>query len=376
MRNKLVAAAIAGLVAVPAGAQAEAEVNWFGFNQITANTGGADAQGDGGGLQFGADRIRIGYKAKFDSGAFSKLQVDFNSTGVDNDNISPGDSISNTNQLPNIIKDAVVGYDFGPANVQVGMRKTPIGMDFNTSGKKLDIIKRGMEKDYVLERTNGAYVFGNASGVGYAAFIGNPATRSGAVDEDRSVNDAGNFGETNSYGGRLDYSMGKLLYAEISYGMSAATDTVNNAEDYSVFDIGVKSMPMPGLTLKAEYLDASNVDNVDSRDQTVWFAHAGYEFTPMVEGVVRHYNSEHDPASGSSSTVSETWIGANFFLNPEVHHEARIQLFYAMAGGDTKDSDYGGGNSAGDFHRIKGAQYNADDGDYDGAIWAMFQTSF
>ncbi|MFB6261859.1 MAG: porin, partial [Thiohalorhabdaceae bacterium] len=133
MRNKLVAAAITGLVAAP-GAHAAADVSWFGYNQITLEQQGENGNGNGSGFGFGADRIRIGYKAKFDNGAFSKLQVDFNRNLEDD-----------RGGLPRLIKDATVGYDFGPANVQAGMRKTPVGMDFNTSGKKLDITKRGME---------------------------------------------------------------------------------------------------------------------------------------------------------------------------------------------------------------------------------------
>jgi hypothetical protein len=298
--------------------------------------------------------------------------------------------------MPNIIKDAVVGYDFGTVDVQAGMRKTPIGMDFNTSGKKLDIVKRGMEKDYVLERTAGAYAFGGVEGLGYAVFVGNPATRSNAVSSFTDTSVAGGTagvvsGEDLSYGGRLSYDMGKMLHAEVSYGVSTATGdemTLNingtpftnvDAENYSVYDIGLKSQPMPGLTLKAEYLSGSNVGHAKDWDQTVWYAHGGYEFTPMVEGVVRYYSSTAD-LDGDDATMSETWIGANFFLNPEKHHEARIQLFYAMPGGDSEDSDYsdmpGGAGDPGNFHRIKGAQYNAEDGEYEGAFWAMFQTSF
>jgi hypothetical protein len=287
--------------------------------------------------------------------------------------------------VQDIIKDATVGYDFGQFNIQVGERKTPVGMDFNTSGKKLDIVKRAMEKSYVLERTAGAYLFGNAGSIGYAAWYGNAATR-GAADNNAVV------GEDSSYGGRVSYDMGKMLHAELSYGVSTYNyDNIGGnaanaaADDLSVMDIGLKSQPMPNLTLKAEYLSATNVGNVEDRDQTVWYLHGGYEFTPMVEGVLRHYSSTAEDGNNLDHTATETWVGANIFLNPEKHHEARIQLFYAMPGGDDQDSDYsnvagvnatgaGGGNTS--AHRFKGAQAHDQDGEMEGAFWAMFQTSF
>jgi len=362
MRNKLVAAAIAGLVAAPTMANAAADVSWFGFNQITAGSTSENASGDGGGIAFGVDRIRIGYKAKFDSGAHSKLQVDFNRG-------TPGNTRGGL-QAPDIIKDAVVGYKFNSAaDIQVGERKAPIGMDFNTSGKKLDIVNRGMEKDYVIERTAGAFLFGGVNNFGYAVFVGNPATRSGAVPS----SGAGSIGgEDYSYGGRVSYDMGKMLHAELSYGTSTTSNTGAAADDYSVTDIGLKSQPMPNLTLKAEYLSGSSVGLVDGRDQTVWYLHGGYEFTPMLEGVLRYYNSTAETdgtfagtGGEDSLTMSETYVGLNVFLNPEKHHEARIQVNYIMPSGDT---EYPG------FHRT--GTVTDDSGEATGTWKAMFQTAF
>ena len=373
MRNKLVAAAIAGLVAVPAGAQAESEVSWFGFSQITAHTTdeytGAEGDANGGGLAFGADRIRIGYKADHTGGAHSKLQVDFLQTG--------------TNQVANIIKDAVVGYKLGNVDIQAGMRKTPIGMDFNTSGKKLDIVNRGMEKSWVFERSAGAFVFGDAGPLGYAVFLTNPASRGAAAGHDDpdtpGTTEGWVLGEDMAYGGRLSYDMGKMLHAEISYGVSTMTydnvgiDTTGNgnidtsvaADDLTNLDIGLKSQPMPGLTLKAEYLAASGVGNVEDQDRTVWFVHGGYEFTPMMEGVVRHYSSNADNGT-DDWTLSETYLGLNIFLNPEVHHESRIQVNYILPSGDTDEMT--------GLHRT--GTVSDEDGEQVGTIKAMFQTSF
>ncbi|KPV39148.1 hypothetical protein AN478_12735 [Thiohalorhabdus denitrificans] len=352
MRNKLVATAIAGLVAAPM-AQADSEVSWFGFNQITLEQQGEDnATGDGGGFAFGADRVRIGYKASFDSGAFSKLQVDFNR----------GDLSGQTGyDLPSVIKDAVVGYDFGAASVQAGQFKTPVGMDFNTSGKKLDITKRGMEKSLVLERAAGLMLSGGAGGLGYKVGVFNPTVR-GIADEAATPN----AGEDYAYAGNLSYDMGKMLHAEVGYGVSAASvDQIGgvSADDATVMDIGLMSQPVPGLTLKAEYIDATGVNNIEDNDRSVWFAHAGYMFTPMVEGVVRHYSSSED---ANDTDYTETFVGANIFLNPDVKHEARIQLNYVLPGGDTEDITNHGGSRA----------VTDDAGEATGTFLAQFQTSF
>jgi hypothetical protein len=378
MRNKLVAAAITGLVAAP-GAHAAADVSWFGFNQITLEQQGevdAGATGPkGGGFEFGADRIRIGYKAKFDNGAYSKLQVDFNEHGP-----AAGGS-----QLPDIIKDALVGYDFGAAKVQAGMFKTPVGMDFNTSGKKLDITKRGMEKQLVLERSAGAMVSGGAQGFGYKVGVFNPATRGAASNVATP-----NSGENYAYAANVSYDMGKMLHAELGYGVSQGDDdqtvtktfvssanigATGEADDYTVFDIGLKSQPMPNLTLKAEYIDGSNYASVEDLDRTVWFLHGGYEFTPMLEGVIRHYASNVDSTSVNQGTnggndidsdYSETFVGLNIFLNPEKHHEARIQLNYVMPSGDDDEVLAHDGARA----------VTDEDGEAQGTFLAQFQTSF
>ena len=398
MRNKIVAATIAGMAAAPAAANAAAQVDWFGFSQITVAQQGENANGDKGGLAFAADRIRIGYKAKWDSGVHSKLQVDFKKAN------------GGVNQLPNIIKDAVVGYDFGTVDVQAGMRKTPIGMDFNTSGKKLDIVNRGMEKAYVLERTAGAFLFGDVGNFGWAAFVGNAATRSGAAssavgmgaDPDNDGNDeitisnnqfnSGNatLGEDYSYGLRGSYDMGEMLYAEASYGVSTnsgnhqlqldldndgafETNLVgDDAKNYSVFDLGVTVKPMPKLTLKGEYLSASNVHGVDDWDQDVWYLHGGYRFHPMMEGVIRHYQSKVD-IDGGDADLGETYLGLNIFLNPEKEHQARIQLNYILPSGDDEASDYSG-LSAGSFHNT--GTVTDDNGDQTGTFKAMLQASF
>ncbi len=391
MRNRLLAAAITGLAAAPAAAQTGPEVSWFGFAQIAAETTDEDETGDGGGVKFAADRIRIGNTARWGNGVHSKLQVDFNASGISTEEDDNGllESASNTNQLPNIIKDAVVGYRVSDAvDLQAGMRKMPVGMDFNTSGKRLDIPKRSMEKDLVLERSAGAFLFGEAgdagSQLGYALAVANPATRSGAVDPGAGecfiadagapgeVNEPGSPGEDNSYAGRLSYQAGQALYAEGYYGTSTTSCTAGNAEDYQVYGVGLRGQPTSRLTLKAEWIQGANVQHVDGRDRGVWYVHGGYMLNPGLEAVIRHYNSSYDGGSVDAD-LGETWFNANFFLAPEARHQARIQLSLVLPRGDTQASDYGGESPA-DFHRTA---LNLDkDEDAETTFLAQFQAGF
>ncbi|HDH02361.1 MAG TPA: porin [Nitrospirae bacterium] len=316
----IVMAVSLALLTIPMKASAaDLQVKWFGYSQITVE--GGDGVEDGlSDPRIGADRVRIGYKAKLGN-VFSKLQIDFNKTGE--------------NILPQIIKDAEVGYKFNnSASVKAGMFKTPVGMDFNTSGKKLDITKRGMEKALVLERSLGVMVSGRkiAGGFGYDIGYFNPTTRSGAVS-------GGTTGDDKAYAVRGMYDMGNILHAEVSYGKSEKAGTTPDLEDYSVLDVAA-SYKVQGATLKAEYIDAKNVLGEDGKDQTVWYLHAGYQFTPMYETVVRYYQGNDDL---SDTSLSNTFLGLNVYLNPAKKYASRIQLNYVFASGDTDTWDGLGG---------------------------------
>lgn len=311
------------------------KVKLFGYSQITAESGnglGRSANDEKNGLRFGADRVRLGYKLSLGK-AFSKLQIDFNKT----------DSSANPGQLPEIVKDAVVGYKFDKAaSLSLGQFKTPVGMDFNTSGAKLDITKRGMEKKLVLERSAGAMLSGRKIGgvFGYDIGIFNPATRSAAVGDPDSLKSAsteyGAPGNDYAYAlrGMVDW---QKLHIEVSYGQSGEaagskyTPGTKDA-DYSVWDIGAR-YKVNNLTLKGEYIAGNDVKGVNGQDETVWYLHAGYRFLPMVEGVVRHYQAKYEKGSVSSD-LGNTYLGLNIFFNPASIYQARLQLDYVIASGD------------------------------------------
>ncbi len=349
MKKSIISLAVAaGLVASMSAAHAgDVKVKWFGFTQITAEQRDDKAPNDG--VVFGADRVRFGFKIK-DGNVFGKLQADLKQDGA-----------GPSGTLPNTIKDAVAGYKFSnAASIKLGQFKTPVGMDFNVSGKKLDITKRGMEKKLVMERAAGVMLSGRkiANGIGYDLFYGNPATRG-------SASATGTSGDANSYAARVMYDMGKMMHVELGYGVDETSATGSTVDDYNVIDLGFR-MKMAAMTIKFEYIDGSSVAGMKNADETVWYAHFGYNLGKTTELVVRHYQADQDRAivtgtQNTSASLTNTYLGANFFLGSNKTN-GRLQLNYVIAGGD----DIGSTNA-----------YNgAAKGYTDDAFLAQYQVSF
>lgn len=300
----------------------ETSVTWFGFSQITAEGGhgvATSVDGSDNGLRFGADRVRTGFKAKRGR-AFARLQVDFNRPDV---------SLV-TSGVPEVIKDAEVGYIVAPrVFFKAGIFKTPVGMDFNTSGTKLDITKRGMEKALVLERTLGAMVSGRnvLGGLGYDVGILNPASRSAAVM-------GGTAGVDYAYALRLMYDLTGVVHGEVSYGGSGDANGLvrstlsGKSEDYNVWDAGI-SYRRGGITLKGEWISGTNLHGEDGVNQQVWYVHGGYRLGDRFEPVLRHYRGKTKP---DGSQLGNTFLGINIFLNPEEPYTTRVQLNFVLAG--------------------------------------------
>lgn len=317
MKKSLITLAIAAAVAAPMTVSA-AEAKFFGYSQIFAKAGKGSVGNADDSLRFGIGSIRLGYKIK-QGNAWGKLQADFGKT----DSTTPIG-------VPEIIKDAVVGYKFSDAaNVMAGVFKTPVGMDFNISGRNLDIAQRGMEKPLVLERAAGLMISGrNISGFGYDLGVFNPTGRSGAVD-------FGTAGNATAYAGRVMYDMGKTLHIEASYGTSTQ-DSGSAAEDYSVFGVA-GAYKMDAMTFKAEYVAGSSVLGVKDADEAVWYLHGGYAINDTIEAVVRYYSATQSRPVGNDSTLGNAYLGANIYLAEK--NNARIQLNYVLASGDTDGAD-------------------------------------
>ncbi|MEE8342897.1 MAG: porin [Gammaproteobacteria bacterium] len=334
MASRFIALIAVSALLVSITAQAEVEVKPFGFFQLTAESRDQDSPDDN--FAFGADRIRFGFKIKDTDSVlggtpFGGLQVDFNKSPLDKTVEGPnGKSVD----LPAVIKDAYAGYKFNDAaSIKMGQFKTPLGMDFNTSGKKLDITKRGLEKALVLERAVGVMLSGRKIGGGFGYDIGvfNPAGRG-------SASPVGDRGDNNSFAGRLMFDgedvagSGGKLHVEAAYGSDEAP---SGAEDYDVWDVA-GSFKRGIVTVKAEYISGSNVDGVDGDDQFAWYLHGGVMVHPKVEAVIRYYDTEFDPDVGSSTDLSNIYLGVNVFLGSNKTN-GRLQVNYVLAGGDETD---------------------------------------
>lgn len=338
MNKTLLSAAVTGVVlgATTAGAQAAMQlpqVKWFGFAQLTAQAGKAKVGNTKSSLKFGADRIRIGFKLKQDR-VFGKLQVDFNKAD------------GKSNILPNIIKDAVGGYKFNDAaKVSFGMFKTPVGMDFNVSGKALEITKRGMEKGLVLERSAGVMLSGRKilGGFGYDAGIFNPTTRSSAVS-------GGTPGSDNAWAirGMYDTHGPVRAHAEVSYGTSQSAGNAPDLRDYKVWDVAARAASGP-LSARAEWISGNGVQGQDWHER-VWYVGAGYKFRALrpMQAVVRFYDG-HSRKNGASSDLQNTYLGLNVWL-AHSKYNGRLQVNYVVASGDKKTwSGVSGGKSSGGY---------------------------
>ena len=395
MKKSIISLAVAaGLVAsMPAAHAGDVKVKWFGFAQITAKQGDGLDPGPGDNKAtdptFGADRVRFGFKIK-DGNVFGGLQADLNRNHAK----------AKAGTLNETIKDVYAGYKFSnAASIKAGQFKTPVGMDFNTSGKKLDITQRGMEKGLVLERAAGIMLSGRkiANGFGYDLFYGNPAGRGAAspldpaaktefvIDQNTGTlvskdisGPGGKTGNTNSYAARVMYDMGKMMHVELGYGVDETVVTGTGFDDYEVLDFAMKMKMGKAHTIKFEYIDGSNVKGNSLVDESVWYAHYGYLVNKSVELVARHYQADidvsADPAvpgsTGGSRTLTNTYLGANFFLGSNKTN-GRVQLYYVVAGGDNNTD--GTGNSyldASDESAAGGSAY------YDDVILAQYQVSF
>lgn len=312
--------------AVPAIASA-AEWSPLGFAQLTA-----EAIDDADGIDFGADRVRAG--ARFTAGDFGgALVLDFNVSDA-------GDRTPGT--LTNVVKDVFIDWRFRPGwKARVGQFKTPLGMDFNVPGSALDITKRGMERALVLERDPGAMLSarGLAAGLGFDLGVFNPAGRSAAT-----AHTGAQEGESNAYVGRVLWDHDDL-HAELAYGVSEEAGGPDT-EDYAALDIGLR-FQRDALTLKAEWLDGSDILGVSGQDERVVYAHAGYRLSPAVGLVLRHYDTRSDDAAGVETDLGNTYLGVNFYPSVDASLQMRVQINAVLESGD--GTNFGGLADGGRF---------------------------
>ncbi|NOZ93814.1 MAG: hypothetical protein GXP47_03605 [Acidobacteria bacterium] len=322
----------------------EIKLKIYGFSQLEMR--GGDGNSKEGGVFFRAQRIRVGFNY-FSGPIAGKLFLDFN---------QPHDR--NDAGLPKMIKDAFVAYKFSNAAfIRLGMIKTPLGMDFTIPGWNLDIALRAEEKGLVLERDFGLMLSGRligqpedkkikcnglemgherqGYGFGYDIGVFNPAGRSAAVTWDKSL-----LGDALAYVGRLHYDHGPALHIEAAYGVSEKAGGPGT-EDYSVWDAGIAS-ELGKWELKAEYINGSKIRGISGWDSDSWYLSGGFMILPNLQGVLRHYSATSDKPGFPSVTLTNTFIGLNWYLSPLRYRPKDLQRHkivfnYILAGGDKDD---------------------------------------
>lgn len=310
-RVPLFACLLSACAAAPVAA--ETTIQPSAFAQITAENVDND------GIDFGADRVRAA--ATIDAGAFfGGLVLDFNVGGPDRP----------VGTLNKEIKDVWAGWRFARNwSIKAGQFKTPIGMDFNTPGARLDITKRALEKPLVLERDTGVMVsarnLGGLLGIDVGVF--NPAGRSGAT-----AHTAAQEGEANAYVGRVHLDAGSF-HGEIAFALDEQAGGPDT-EDYAAVDVGLR-YTRAAWTLKAETIRGQNVRGIDEWDSDVTYGHVGYKLSAHCELVARHYAGTSERPGVGQADLGNTYLGLNVWPVVDGPASMRLQANVVLASGDT-----------------------------------------
>ncbi|HQU73356.1 MAG TPA: porin [Calditrichia bacterium] len=271
-------------------------------------------------LVFGFERVRLGARGTLNDRMDYRLLVDFKNTDKDLDN--DGDT-------PGIIKFAYL--DLKPNDqlrLRVGKFKTPLGMEWNTPGSQLDIVKRGLAQSLIFHFDAGAMLYADKLGsqkFGFAAGAFNAGPN--------KANDVGDpaAGQDYTLAARVSLDPDKRVHLE-AFGGSALT-SVDSQETVVVLGAGARFKVRDKLQLKAEYVNRDDAQNGGS-DGTAYYGQAGYRVHPMLEPLLKYENLD---VSDNNKDQANFTFGLNIFLNPAKQNESKIQFNYVLSdldGGD------------------------------------------
>ncbi len=310
-------------------------VDFWGFSQLTVEQFDRDSDRDG--VEFDADRVRFGAKMKWGKW-FGNLHFDANDTRRDEKRVGG---------LDTFIRDANAGYKFSnAAKIKVGQFKTPLGMAFNSSGKKLPLPKRTFTDRLAFDRTLGVMLSGRKmggakdSGLGYDLFFGNPVGRAGTASQTKDQ-----VGDEHTWVARAMYDMGKNFHIETSYGEVGEAGGPGT-EDLETFDVGISGKLSPNLAYRTEFIQADNVRGRDGDEEEAWFAELSYAFNKMLQGVIRYEGADFEPDAGDDSDIRALEVGVNMYMGQNKTNN-RVQISYRSVSGD--EEDYGGRAATGGF---------------------------
>ncbi len=286
-----------------------------GFTQATSILGE-----DNGAFKFGFDRVRIVAKGGLNQYVDYKLQVDFMkaTAGIDKD----GDT-------PAIIKDAEITFRAGKKlRFSVGKFKTPIGMEFNNSGKKLDFVKRGFgHQTFVFERNAGAMI--HAKGLGEAGFGFAFGVFNAGPKNATNVGNAKDGDYT--LVGRVSLDPSKAFHVEGYWG--SATTSIDTQKAVTVFGLGAIAK-VQKFVFKGEFMKRNDAQNAKA-DGTTFYVQGGLRISPRVQPVIKY---EKLDVTNDKRDRTDITLGVNFFLNPKNVHQSKIMLNYIISDAKGKDA--------------------------------------
>ncbi len=233
----------------------------------------------------------------------------------------------------------------GSLFIDAGQFKIPIGYEGDlVSSSAIQTIERALmfsQRDvsgggYGDIRETGIRLRGTANEFGYELGIfnglGERQNRTAAVDDKAFV-------------GRLMYRPKNM--GDTVIGISGGTGDVGPGVDRSVMN-AFAAYKRDKLTLQAEYLKGDSVivglapaPNV-TRDVRGYYAHAGYLFTPKVEGVLRYDTFQlrrGAAAPATSGEIKQITAGVNYYIKG---NNAKIQANIVHQNGTGVAGDGGG----------------------------------
>ncbi len=330
MNKKLIAAAIAAVVAAPAAVAADTTL----YGKVNVSIQANDNGDKGDNYTVNSNASRIGIKGSEDLGnglkAIFKYEMGYDVTdgGAKNDvKDANGNTIGTTSGTPISARNAYVGLSGSFGTVLAGRHDTPAKVAYYASGTDvLDGTPADLnELGFTEKRADNAiaYISPNFSGVTVAAAVvpGEGTGKTAATD-----NPANGLADAYSLaviygGGGLKVGIGYEVFSgDVN---NAANSTATNLVDQKMWQVGA-SYTFGDFTVGAQYEDKSDIDGVAGDDHTIWAlsgkANFGNNYVAVTYG-------EKDP-SGANNTVKRFGIGVGHKFSK------RTQVYAAYANQD------------------------------------------
>ena len=322
MKKHLIAAAVAGTLAVPAMAQVSLSGRLdAGYGNLNSN----QATGDRSGFQYSGDTTsRLTFKANEDLGGGMKAYVHLEQQVG---NVQNGDSAAGFDSSFEFDRAMYVGISGGFGKVSVGYQNSidkniidgyQVGGANNTLGKLADVVDNEDSRNHSLRydspsfggltvnvEVENAKDDGDKTGTGTAFGISYSAgpLKAAIASAKETNNDASNYDTTQTSVG-VSYNMGMatVLASYLKTKKEAATD-----DEQSGYEIGVR-VPMGSLALFASYATATEDAAVDL-DSKAMQVGARYALSKRTNLYIIHGTVDRDTSASASTDRKHTTMG-------------------------------------------------------------------